>query len=83
MDILERLRDLAEAVALNPTVEIKHGETADLAHDEIRRVRETLAIVRRILSTQSGLRTDYQDWEDAFTAIDAVLPPNAELRRDP
>ena len=76
MDILERLREAAEAVALNPDMATRHGETADLAHDEIRRLREALATVRRILSEQSGFRTEYQEWEDAFTAIDAVMPPN-------
>lgn len=31
-NLLERLRDLAEAIAINPSMAGKHGETADLAY---------------------------------------------------
>ena len=46
------------------------------------RLREALAMVRRILSEQSGFRTEYQELEDAFTAIDAVLLSNAHNKRN-
>jgi hypothetical protein len=41
-DILERLREAATAIALCPNIETRHGETCDLAYDEIVRLRKLL-----------------------------------------
>ena len=42
-DLLTRLRALATAIAFNPKMETKHGETADLAHDRITDLEKQLA----------------------------------------
>lgn len=43
MNILERLRDLATAVALNSKMETKHGETADIAYTIIEAAQKVCA----------------------------------------
>jgi hypothetical protein len=53
-DILIRLRELAEAIALNPTMDTKHGEIADLAYDEIVKLRE---IIENIKSQDDSKKT--------------------------
>lgn len=41
--------------------------------ERIQRLRSTLTVIRGEIVSQSGFRTEYQDWSDAIVAIDTVL----------